>query len=301
MKAITAAAAGLQRTNEPEAEATPTIGTSGGAGGTTPGSGWTGIAWVCFLRCPRSSCSLSAIVSVFFVAHSSAHFDANARYINDWLPMEVPPLLWLNTAVLLLSSVTIEIARRHMFREQHVMEEWLGLGKPISRRAMPWVAATVVLGVMFLVGQVVAWKQLATQRISYNTGPSAHSFFLFTGVHGLHLVLGVGGLIAAFVALFASKQMENRQIFVDLAAWYWHSMGLALAWAVWAAGLRAVRLRLVVLFALLASTGAYGQGLQPVPGNRGPGPGQNAAGVSPRHRGDDGGGGGGVCRDARGG
>ena len=167
-----------------------------------------------------------AIVSVFFVAHGSQHFDANARYINDWLPIEVPPILWLNTAVLVLSSFTIEMARRHMFRETHAMEEWLGLGKPISRRAMPWVAATLALGMLFLVGQVVAWKQLATQRITYNTGPSAHSFFLFTGIHGLHLILGVGGLFAALIALLVSRQLENRQILVDLAAWYWHSMGL---------------------------------------------------------------------------
>ena len=166
-----------------------------------------------------------AIVSVFFVAHGSAHFDANARYINDWLPVELPPLLWLNTALLLISSVTIEIARRHMFRETHVMEEWLGLGKPLSRRAMPWVGVTAVLGGLFLIGQLVAWEQMATQHVSFRSGPSAHSFFLFTGIHGLHLVAGVAALIGAFVALFVSKQLENRQIAVDLAAWYWHSMG----------------------------------------------------------------------------
>ena len=166
-----------------------------------------------------------AIISVFFVAHSSEHFDANARYINEWLPIEIPPILWLNTALLLASSLTIEIARRHMFREVHAMEEWLGLGRPISRRAMPWVAGTVTLGMLFLVGQVVAWRQLASQRIHYNSGPSAHSFFLFTGVHGLHLVVGVAALIGALIALISSKQLENRQIFVDLAAWYWHSMG----------------------------------------------------------------------------
>ncbi len=167
-----------------------------------------------------------AIVSVFFVAHSSEHFDANARFINDWLPVAIPPILWLNTALLLVSSITIEIARRHMFREVHAMEEWLGLGKPISRRAMPWVAVTFVLGALFLVGQVVAWQQLATQRVHYNSGPSAHSFFLFTGIHGLHLLLGVGGLLGALIALFVSRQLENRQIIVDLAAWYWHSMGV---------------------------------------------------------------------------
>ena len=166
-----------------------------------------------------------AIVSVFFVAQGSYHVDANARYINEWLPMSLPPLLWLNTLLLLLSSITIEIARRHMFREVHVMDEWLGLGKPSSTRAKPWVAATTVLGTLFLVGQFAAWRQLAVQRIHMNTSPSSHSFYLITGVHGLHLLAGVLALMAAFLALFVSKQMENRQIIVDLAAWYWHSMG----------------------------------------------------------------------------
>jgi cytochrome c oxidase subunit 3 len=167
-----------------------------------------------------------AVVSVFFVSQSSGHFDANARFINEWLPTSVPPILWLNTAVLLLSSLTIEIGRRHMFREVHVMDEWLGLGKPTSKRAMPWVAATIVLGTMFVVGQLVAWKQLAEERMRMTTSPSLQSFYLITGVHGFHLILGVLALVGALVGLFISRQMENRQIYVDLAAWYWHSMGV---------------------------------------------------------------------------
>ena len=167
-----------------------------------------------------------AVVSVFFVSQGSGRFDANARFINEWLPTAVPPILWLNTAVLLLSSLTIEIGRRHMFAEMHVMDEWLGYGKPTSRRAMPWVAATVVLGILFLAGQIAAWRQLGTQHVFYNTSPSSHSFFLITGIHGAHLFAGVGLLVAALTALFLSRQIENRQIFVDLAAWYWHSMGL---------------------------------------------------------------------------
>jgi cytochrome c oxidase subunit 3 len=177
-----------------------------------------------------------AIVSVFFVAQGSYHIDANARYINEWLPTVIPPILWLNTAVLVLSSLTIEIARRHMFREMDVMDEWLGLGKPTSRAAMPWVAGTIVLGGLFVAGQLVAWHQLALQRVHFYTSQSAHSFFLITGVHGLHLLVGIAALAGAFTSLFISKQLEMRQILVDLAAWYWHSMGL-----LW-----------VVLFALLA-------------------------------------------------
>lgn len=167
-----------------------------------------------------------AIVSVFFVSQGSAHFDANARYINDWLPVAIPPILWLNTALLLLSSLTVEIARRHMFREVHVMDEWLGFGKPTSRRAMPWLAATLVLGCLFLAGQFVAWNQLAAQHVSLGSGPASKSFFLITGVHALHLFVGVGALVIALLGLKLSKVMENRQILVDCAAWYWHSMGL---------------------------------------------------------------------------
>ena len=95
------------------------------------------------------------IVSVFFVSQTSGHFDAYSHYINEWLPTPIPRILWLNTLVLLLSSVTVEIARRHMFHEIDAMEEWFGLGKPTSRRALPWLIATVVLGVLFLTGQVV--------------------------------------------------------------------------------------------------------------------------------------------------
>jgi cytochrome c oxidase subunit 3 len=58
------------------------------------------------------------------------------------------------------------------------------------------------------------------------TNVSSHFFFLITGVHGIHLVLGVGALIGAFFGLLYSRQVENRQIIVDCSVWYWHSMGV---------------------------------------------------------------------------
>ena len=55
---------------------------------------------------------------------------------------------------------------------------------------------------------------------------STHFFFLITGVHGIHLVLGVGALVGALLSLRYSQQVENRQIIVDCSVWYWHSMGI---------------------------------------------------------------------------
>jgi len=167
-----------------------------------------------------------AIVSTFFVSQSTGHFDAYNNYVNEWLPTAIPPILWLNTAVLILSSITMEYARRHMFREVDVMDEWLGLGKPITRRAIPWVAATVVLGFLFLVGQWIAWTQLAMQHVFFRSNPSSHFFYLITGVHGIHLLLGIFGLVAALVGLYISRSLETRQIMIDVASWYWHSMGI---------------------------------------------------------------------------
>jgi cytochrome c oxidase subunit III len=168
----------------------------------------------------------AAIVSAFFVAQNSGHYDAYNNYVNQWHPTAIPPILWLNTAVLILSGVTMEIARRKMFRENDVMDEWLGLGKPITRRALPWVCATVVLGLMFLAGQWMAWRQLALQHVFFGSNPSSHFFFLITYTHAIHLFLGVGALVSALVGLYASRQLEARQILVDCTAWYWHAMGL---------------------------------------------------------------------------
>jgi len=165
------------------------------------------------------------IVSVFFVSQTTGHFDAYNRYINPWLPTAIPPILWLNTAALLLSSVTVEMARRHMFHQIDAMEEWFGLGKPTSRRALPWLLATLVLGSLFLAGQVLAWHQLGLQRVFFQSNPSSHSFYIITYAHAFHLTLGVAGLIASVIGLFVFRNVENRQIMVDCAAWYWHSMG----------------------------------------------------------------------------
>jgi cytochrome c oxidase subunit 3 len=101
-----------------------------------------------------------ALVSAFFVRQASGHIDASNNYISDWHPLSIPPILWLNTAILVLSSFTIEMARRQLFREIDVMEEWFGLGKPTVRRATPWLVASMVLGLIFVAGQWIAWQQL---------------------------------------------------------------------------------------------------------------------------------------------
>jgi cytochrome c oxidase subunit 3 len=167
-----------------------------------------------------------ALVSVFFVTKASGHFDPYAHYINSWLPTAIPSILWLNTAALIISSVTAEIARQAMFHEHDAMDEWFGFGRPLSRRATIWLSLTLFFGALFLAGQWAAWDQLATQHVYFRSNPSSHFFYLITVTHAVHLFLGIGGLIAALMVLQRSRSLSTRQVLVDSTVWYWHVMGL---------------------------------------------------------------------------
>jgi cytochrome c oxidase subunit 3 len=170
------------------------------------------------------------LVALFYARQTGTRMDAETlRQVGDWHPVLLPPILFLNTAVLLLSSLTMEIARRHIFREIDVLEEWLGMGQPALRGTRPWLAATLALGVLFLTGQAAAWRQLTEQGFAFDrwATPASYFFYIITGLHAAHLALGIVALLLCVGALGWFKRVESRQIAVDATAWFWHSMGLA--------------------------------------------------------------------------
>ncbi|MGP8253769.1 MAG: heme-copper oxidase subunit III [Terracidiphilus sp.] len=170
------------------------------------------------------------LVILFYARQAGTHLDpALMRQVGDWKPVLLPPILFLNTAALVLSSLTMEVARRHIFREIDVLEEWLGLGRPALRRTLPWLGATLVLGALFLAGQLIAWKQLTAQGFAFDSRstPASYFFYVVTGLHGAHLVAGVLALVFCLFALHKLRRVEVRQIVVDATAWFWHTMGLA--------------------------------------------------------------------------
>ncbi len=172
----------------------------------------------------------AVLVAIFFARQAGTHMDPRTHLqVGDWHPVLLPPILYLNTAALLLSSVTMEVARHSIFREIDVLEEWLGLGRPALRRTLPWVAATLALGSLFLAGQWMAWQQLTAQGFAFDTHstPASYFFYLITGLHAGHLLFGVVALLLCLCVLGWLKRVEFRQIAVDVTAWYWHTMGAA--------------------------------------------------------------------------
>lgn len=170
------------------------------------------------------------LVALFYARQAGTHMDARTlRQVGDWHPVLLPPILFINTALLVLSSVTMEFARERIFREIDVLEEWLGLGRPALRRTQPWIAATLLLGLLFLAGQFTAWKQLTAQGFVFDrwATPASYFFYIITGLHAAHLAIGVVALALCMTALGSLKRVESRQIAVDATAWFWHTMGLA--------------------------------------------------------------------------
>jgi cytochrome c oxidase subunit 3 len=164
--------------------------------------------------------TLFAAIAAALVARLTGEDGAVALHIV------VPQVLWVNTLVLACSSATMEVARRHAFREPAVTEEWLGLGTPARRATLPWLALTFLLGCAFLFGQFVAWEQLMGQGLYMKGSPASSFFYLLTGAHALHLC---AGLVALGIALFAASRtrpMRKRQIIIDATSWYWHGMGI---------------------------------------------------------------------------
>jgi cytochrome c oxidase subunit 3 len=83
---------------------------------------------------------------------------------------------------------------------------------------------TAVLGLCFLAGQWLAWRQLAASGFYVSTNPSSSFFYLLTGTHGIHLMGGVLALLAAGAASLLRRPADSQAVVVDVTAWYWHFM-----------------------------------------------------------------------------
>jgi cytochrome c oxidase subunit 3 len=169
------------------------------------------------------------LTSVFLGHQSGMHLAqiASAHPVRFHVLL-LPHILYLNTLAIILGSYCIERARRNIFREIDVLEEWLGLGFPALRRTLPWVAATLFCGAVFLTGQKMAWRQVTTEGFAFDLSSSTagNLFFLITSTHAIHLAVGVTALLLCLTALSWLKRIELRQIAIDATAWYWHSLSL---------------------------------------------------------------------------
>jgi len=169
-----------------------------------------------------------SLTSALVVRRGLPTFDDQTNsYVRDWLTVRLPfTLLMVNTLVLLASSATVELARRQLAREAALAPVRSIPGVSVGEeRSFPWLGITVVLGLGFLVGQGMAWRELQNGGFNLATSASSSFVYLLTGVHAVHLAGGILALLyAASAGAIFHKPIEVRRIAVDATAWYWHFM-----------------------------------------------------------------------------
>jgi len=153
-----------------------------------------------------------ASIAMSFAAFTSALIVRQGG-ATDWRHLTLPGILYLNTAVLIASSIALELGRREVGAFMRSRIE----GAAPSR----WLYATLLLGLLFVAGQYVAWAQLRSQGLYLATNPNSSFFYVLTAIHALHVSGGLGGLVRVIYKLNRSKLRKST---LDATSHYWHFM-----------------------------------------------------------------------------
>jgi cytochrome c oxidase subunit 3 len=148
-------------------------------------------------------------ILMFFLGLCSA-FVILKHVSGSWVPLHLPKILWLNTAILLASSYVVERARHRL-----ATVDLAGFRKL-------WRGATV-LGVLFLAGQVLAWVQLVSWGLHIASNQGVSFFYIFTAAHAVHLLGGVAALLYILVRNFEKGKISLNTA-VRIVSRYWHFM-----------------------------------------------------------------------------
>jgi cytochrome c oxidase subunit 3 len=148
-------------------------------------------------------------ILMFFMALTSA-FIVLRRSSELWVDFHLPPILWLNTGILLASSFTLEAARRKLADSNAADFRKLWL-------------LTTALGLLFVAGQLVAWRQLVAQGVFIASNQASSFFYIFTGAHAIHLLGGVGALLYVSIRKLDAARISLSTA-AEITSYYWHFM-----------------------------------------------------------------------------
>lgn len=165
-----------------------------------------------------------AAISMFFAAFTSSMIVRQGISL-DWLHFELPRVLYVNTFVLLVSSWTLEMARRQFVDLPNAFDPTTASSKTILSKGRYWMYVTGALGLLFVVGQFLAWRNLRAQDLYIATNPSSSFFYVFTGLHAIHLLAGICGVVYVVARLRKTNGDARRSGFGAFTI-YWHFMDI---------------------------------------------------------------------------
>ena len=200
-----------------DTEASPSDNNTNGSGRGGP-SGPNGSGRDTAEREPERSATLPGgyrLVAVIVMIWITALFGAltivlESRWAHspNWVSIRLPRILYVDAAILVLSSLSIEVARRSLQRGR-------------GRRCIRGILVSLWMGFAFLVGQTFAWHELSLRGLRFNANPGSFFLYLVTGAHGL-FVLGGMGLLSYVGFLIRRDTRTKWRAAMDSIALYWH-------------------------------------------------------------------------------
>lgn len=149
------------------------------------------------------------IVSIImlFAAMTSAYLVRRAE--GNWLEYTIPAVFSYSSVALVLSSLTMHWA-------------YIAAKKDNFRSLRIAITITFALGMAFLYMQFQGWVQLVDQNVFFVGNPAGSFMYIFTGLHGFHLISGLIVLVFALVAAFRLKVHAKNLNQMEIATTYWH-------------------------------------------------------------------------------
>jgi cytochrome c oxidase subunit 3 len=148
-----------------------------------------------------------AVVGCLFALFASAYF--MRMELSDWQALPMPRLLWVNTGVLVLSSVALHLAVVAIRKDQ----------VETARLALVTGGLTALA---FLAGQLIAWRELSESGYPLRTNPANSFFYLLTAMHGLHIIGGLVALGRTTAKAWTDAPRDRLALSIELCAMYWH-------------------------------------------------------------------------------
>ncbi|MEX3008405.1 cytochrome c oxidase subunit 3 [Hoeflea sp. TYP-13] len=150
-----------------------------------------------------------AVVGALFALFISAYF--MRMELPDWRTLPMPRILWLNTGTLVLNSIALHFA---------VLAARKGNLRALRQDLLAGGAAAL----LFLIGQGLAWDQIAAMGYFAASNPASNFFYLITGVHALHIAGGLIALARTSHRAWTRDNPERVTTSTELCTAYWHFM-----------------------------------------------------------------------------
>ena len=148
-----------------------------------------------------------ASIIMMFAGFTSAYI-VKRNQIN-WVTFNLPIMFWYSTAIIIASSITLWLAQKAFIDRQ--MPKYRSL-----------VVATLVLGVLFIIMQIIGFSQLWASGITLQKNVSFSFLYVIVGLHGLHVIGGIIALMILFTKAFSTKTRSYNLVPVEVMSTYWH-------------------------------------------------------------------------------